>query len=268
MADPRLIAAVEALIHAAERPGYVPLIGISGAQGAGKTTLARAAAEALGAARLSLDDVYLTRAGREALARAVHPLFVTRGPPGTHDLHLLSRAVGALRGAGPDDRTPLPAFDKLADDRRPEADWPLFEGRPRAILIDGWLLGAAPQDAAALAAPVNALERDEDPQGIWRHAANARLAAAQPVLTHAFDAILMLKAPSFERVLDWRCEQQAGLAPGSLPTDERVRLGCFVAHFERITRHMLAGGARAETVVRLGPDRGIHAIDTNPGHGR
>ena len=271
MADPRLIAAADDLIRAAERPGHVPLIGISGAQGSGKTTLARAAAEALGAARLSLDDAYLTHADRRRLARDVHPLFITRGPPGTHDLDLLSRAVDALRGAGPDDRTPLPAFDKLEDDRRPEADWPLFEGRPRAILIDGWLLGAAPLDAAALAAPVNALERDEDPQGIWRRAANARLAAAQPVLTHAFDAVLMLQAPSFERVLDWRCEQQAGLlglAPGSLPADERARLERFVAHFERITRHMLAGGVRAETVVRLGPDRGVHAIDTNPGHGR
>lgn len=271
MTDPRLIAAVEALIRAAERPGHVPLIGISGAQGSGKTTLARAAAKALGAARLSLDDVYLTRPGREALARAVHPLFVTRGPPGTHDLDLLSCAVGALRGAGPGDQTPLPAFDKLADERRPEAEWPVFAGRPRAILIDGWLLGARRQADAELEAPVNALERDEDPDGVWRRAANRFLAQGQAVLTEGFDAVLFLKAPSFEVVLDWRCEQQAGLlgaASGSLPADERARLVRFVAHFERITRRMLAGGARAETVVRLGPDRGIHAIDTNPGHGR
>lgn len=271
MTDPRLIAAVETLMRAAESPGHVPLIGISGAQGSGKTTLASAAAEALEAAHLSLDDVYLTRAEREALAREVHPLFVTRGPPGTHDLDLLSRTVDALRAAGPADRTPLPAFDKLEDDRRPEAEWPVFEGRPRAILIDGWMLGATPQDEAALAAPVNALERDEDPQGTWRRTANAWLQAAQPALNHAFDAILLLRAPSFEEVLDWRCEQQAGLlgvAPGDLPADERVRLERFVAHFERITRHMLAGGVRAETVVRLGPDRGIHAVDTNPGRGR
>src|SRR5690606_6064425 len=100
-------------IEAAERPGHMPLIGISGAQGSGKTTLARAAAGALGCAHLSLDDVYLTRAERERMAHEVHPLFITRGPPGTHDLDLLAATFAALGAAGPDNTTALPAFDKL-----------------------------------------------------------------------------------------------------------------------------------------------------------
>ena len=99
MIEARLLDAVGSLAALHDRPDHIPLIGIAGAQGSGKTTLARAAAERLGAAHLSLDDVYLTRAERQALAREVHPLFAVRGPPGTHDLALLEGALAALRAA-------------------------------------------------------------------------------------------------------------------------------------------------------------------------
>ena len=258
MSDPRLIAAVETLIAQHARPGHVPLIAISGAQGSGKTTLARAVAARTGAVHLSLDDVYLTRVERDHLARTVHPLFATRGPPGTHDLALLNRVVDILSGAGPDDRTPLPAFDKLADDRLPPEAWPVFSGRPTAILLDGWCLGAAPQTAAALAEPVNGLERARDPDGRWRRAVNDQLAGPYRALFARFDALLFLRSPAFEVVLDWRCEQEAGLmglAPADLPEAARARLAGFIGHFERITRSMIAGGVAADVVVDLDRDR-------------
>lgn len=239
----------------ADRP---PLIGVSGAQGCGKTTLAREAAARLGGAAFSLDDVYLTRAERAALARDVHPLFATRGPPGTHDLDLADRTVAALRAAGPDQATALPAFDKLGDDRTAERDWPRARGRPAVILIDGWCLGATRQHPADLAAPVNALEREEDPNAIWRGYADEALAGRYQAFFRGFDAIVFLAAPSFDTVLDWRCEQEAGLmglGPASLPAARRADLSRFVQHFERITRHMLAGGVVAEAVVDLDPNR-------------
>ncbi|MFN3536760.1 MAG: kinase, partial [Brevundimonas sp.] len=143
-----------------------------------------------------------------------------------------------------------------------------FKGRPRAVLVDGWLIGATPQDADGLAAPVNALERTEDPDGVWRRAANARLAEAQALLNTGFDAVLFLKAPGFEVVLDWRCEQEAGLRgidPSALGKDDRADMARFIAHFERITGHMLAGGVRAATVVRLDRARRVMGVDTNGG---
>ena len=254
MIDARLLDAVGALINAHARPGHVPLIGIAGAQGSGKTTLARAAAERSGAAHLSLDDVYLTKAEREAKGRAAHPLYAVRGPPGTHDLGLLEATVEALRAAGADSRTVLPAFDKLADDRRPEAQWPVFAGRPSAVLVDGWCLGATAQAEADLTAPINALERERDGQGVWRCAVNAELGGSYADLFARLDAILFLKAPSFTAVLDWRCEQEAGLmglAPADLPAQRRAELVVFIQAFERITRHTLAGGVRAYVTVQL-----------------
>ncbi len=258
MIDARLLDAVGSLVAAHARPDHIPLIGIAGAQGSGKTTLVRAAAERFGAAHLSLDDVYLNIAERQTLARQVHPLFAVRGPPGTHDLALLEATVAGLRAAGPDSRTPLSAFDKLTDDRTPEASWPVFTGRPSAVLIDGWCLGATPQAAADLALPVNALEAEQDVQGRWRGAANAALAGPYAEAFARFDAILFLKAPSFDAVLDWRCEQEAGLMglpPAELPPSRRAELAVFIQHFERITRHMLTGGVRADVTVALDKQR-------------
>lgn len=260
MVDARLLDAVGSLVADHARPGHVPLIGIAGAQGSGKTTLARLAAERFGAAHLSLDDVYLTKAERVLKGRAVHPLFAVRGPPGTHDLKLLEATVAALRAAGPGDRTPLPTFDKLADDRRPENDWPVFAGRPSAVLIDGWCLGATPQADAELAAPINALEREQDGQRVWRRTVNAELAGPYAALFARFDAVLFLKAPSFDAVLDWRCEQEAGLMglpPADLPPERRAELAVFIQAFERITRSMLAGGVRADVTLALNFDRTI-----------
>ncbi len=235
-----------------------PRIAIVGAQGSGKTTLARTAARTFGAAQISIDDVYLTRAEREAMARDVHPLFVTRGPPGTHDLGLLADLMDRLSNAGPGEEVPLPDFDKRGDDRLPRDRWRAFRGRPSAILIDAWCLGAVAEDPAALEHPINALERDRDPDGGWRLAVNGFVGGAYADFAAGLDAIFFLKAPGFDVVLDWRCQQEAdllGVAPADLPGAERARLADFIQYFERITCRMLAGGAAADVTVSLDRNR-------------
>ena len=262
-AHPDLVDRVGRLIAdgPADRPA---LIAVVGAQGCGKTTLAREAAARFGAAQISIDDVYLTRAEREAMAREVHPLFLTRGPPGTHDLGLLQRLIDALSSAGPGDETPIPDFDKRGDDRYPPDRWRAFRGRPSAILIDAWCLAAPPEPEAALAEPVNALERDHDPDGRWRRAVNAFVAGPYAAFAGRFDAVVFLQAPGFEVVLDWRCQQEAdllGVAPDDLPADERARLAGFIQYFERVTRRMLSGGVRADVTVKLDRNRVPLAIE-------
>src|SRR5262252_5588246 len=81
--------------RAARRPR---IVAISGAQGSGKTTLATLLAERLSflgvrAASCSLDDFYYDRPTRAELARSVHPLLITRGVPGTHDVELCERVL-------------------------------------------------------------------------------------------------------------------------------------------------------------------------------
>ena len=136
-------------------------IGLAGAQSSGKSTIARAYAVAHpSVACLSLDDFYLGSRARARLAERVHPLFATRGVPGTHDVTGLVATIVGLGDSEPDDETLLPVFDKLADDPLPRDQWRRFRGRPAMILVEGWCIGALPQADAALAEPVNGLEHD------------------------------------------------------------------------------------------------------------
>ena len=266
MIDARLIDRIGRWIdqrtEAIGRDGPPPILGIAGSQGSGKSTLAKAVAERFGGASLSLDDVYLTKAERAAMAARVHPLFITRGPPGTHELGLLNRLLDRLQGAGPDDLTPLPRFDKLADDRAPEADWPVVKGRPRIIVLEGWCLGATPQAEADLVAPINILEARQDFEGEWRRAVNAALAQPYARLRARLDALIFLKAPGFDVVLDWRCEQEAGLRGQDVVSRERrAALAVFIQHYERLSRHMMTGGVKADMIVALDRNRGVRSLE-------
>jgi D-glycerate 3-kinase len=228
--------------------GRPVIVGINGAQGSGKSTLALFLLHwlrreiGLATACLSIDDIYLTRAERETLARDLHPLFVTRGVPGTHDTGLGDRLLDALTATGPPRTVGLPAFDKGRDDRLPEAQWPRVEAPVDVVLFEGWCVGARPQDAAALADPVNALEAGEDTGAVWRCAVNEHLGNDYARLFDRLDMLVMLRIPSFDKVLEWRGLQERKLRERSRTSDglADAELHRFVRHYERLTRHMLA----------------------------
>jgi D-glycerate 3-kinase len=236
----------------------IPIVGVAGSQGSGKTTLVRQlAATDPCIAAFSLDDVYLPHAYRQLIAKDVHPLFVTRGPPGTHNLMQLTETLDALQEATPTSATQLPAFDKVADNPLPESQRPVFKGKPSLILLDGWCVGATAQTDADLAEPVNALEENEDANGIWRREINANLAGGYQDVFSRLDAVLYLRPPSFEIVQDWRCQQEEGLLGRPLTDEDRARIACFIQHYERITRHMMAGGVRAAVMLQLDEERRV-----------
>lgn len=213
--------------------------GIGGLQGSGKSTLASQVA-ALGRSRglrvetLSIDDVYLTRSARLAMARDVHPLLATRGPPGTHDVAMACGLIDALKRGG---ACRLPRFDKIADDRLPASQWPTARDI-RLLILEGWFLKAPPQPDAELMAPINALERDEDIKGVWRRHCNTALGRDYPALWHRIDRLLWLQGPGFDVVPEWRWQQELALqAADPLRTAmSRPQVERFVQHFERISR--------------------------------
>lgn len=235
------------------------VVGINGAQGSGKSTLCHflevlLADRGLRAVTLSLDDLYLTRAERQEAARTIHPLFATRGVPGTHDVALGMAVLDAV-AAGRD--FTLPRFDKAIDDRAPQGV--AVAGQVDVLLLEGWCLGAVPQPDAALAQPVNTLEASEDAEGIWRGEVNRRLATDYAALFGRIDLLVMLTVQGFEAVRANRALQEEKLArrnPGGAGVMDQAALDRFVMHYERLTRATLAEmPARADILYRIGPDQ-------------
>lgn len=217
-------------------------LGVSGAQGSGKSTLAQQLAmmleiNKLSVEILSLDDFYLTRSEREKLAMDVHPLFKTRGVPGTHDLHSLVEAIKTIQEGG---SVQIPMFDKARDDRQPETR----EVKPPIdiLIVEGWCLGAIPQTTEELNPAINTLEEQEDSHGLWRDFVNQQLSGSDWRELHMLlDYLLYIKVPSFEMVLEWRGRQEQQLRESSndgagMNPDQLQR---FIMHYERITRQML-----------------------------
>jgi len=264
--SPELVLA-DRLADALARTRRRPLVvGICGAQGSGKSTLAEALARRFPrTATLSLDDLYLTRAERAALAQSQHPLFATRGVPGTHDVALGIATLDALRAG---ETTRLPRFDKAKDDRAPSDMWREACAPCDLVIFEGWCVGAVPQAEEALTEPVNDLERIEDPDGRWRRMVNAVLAGAYQDLFARLDLLILLAAPDWETVGRWRQEQEVGLrrtsGEGAGVMDEAA-VARFVQHYERLTRHILREmPARADMVLRLSADRSCREVQSAP----
>ncbi|WP_266171512.1 kinase [Dyella subtropica] len=221
------------------------LLGLSGLQGSGKSTLARELkrqAEARGWSTevLSLDDFYYNRSDREALAHQIHPLLRTRGVPGTHEIELLMSVLAALPTASDKLPVPYPRFDKGRDTRIPPSRWPKITRSPKLVILEGWALGIRPQLQSALEPPINELERNEDPDGTWRHWVNKQLRGYQP-LWRKLDALIVLQAPNWDVVRQWRSQQEEALLARHAPLAMDAKaMARFLAHYERLSRHALA----------------------------
>ncbi len=249
--------------------GTCLIVGINGAQGSGKSTLAALLQRLLGvlglhAAVLSIDDLYLSRSARRRLAEQVHPLLITRGVPGTHDLALGVALLQRLRTLAPGQVLALPRFDKLADEPAPQAAWPLQPGPVDVVLFEGWCVGTPAQTRTELQLPVNALEQDEDADGRWRTWVNNRLERDYPQLFGPLDCLIFLRTPDFERVFAWRQQQEtqlAGAAGHNAPAAmNRAALRRFIQHFERLSRHALTAlPPLADVCLELRADHSIAA---------
>ncbi len=230
-------------LKSTERP---MLVAINGCQGSGKSTLADFLVTwfncntTFNSVAVSIDDFYHSRDHRLQLAKDVHPLFATRGVPGTHDTALMKHTFSELlQGkAG----VSLPQFDKQTDDPIEKSLWPVTDQPIDIIIFEGWCVGSEAQQPYQLHQPVNELEEKEDSDGIWRRCVNSCLANEYQEVFAMIDYTVMLKAPSFADVYGWRLEQEQkllnkkGAGKGTFDEQQLVR---FISHFERITRENL-----------------------------
>jgi D-glycerate 3-kinase len=251
----RLWATSDHLLEA----GTPHILGLSGAQGSGKSTAVTRLQERLGdrLAVLSLDDFYLPLAERQHLADTVSPLLATRGVPGTHDIGWLTSTIERLRQSSPEDSASIPRFDKASDDRLPPSEWARITGRPDLIVVEGWCIGALAAPDFLSAPPLNEVERTDENMACRRFQ-QAALTGPYLDLWRTFDAFMHLVPPSWETVAVWRKQQEIanlGLGSDPLPADRAAWVDRFIQHYERITRDMAAGHRMPGDVVQLDAQR-------------
>lgn len=244
------------------------LIGINGAQGTGKSTLAKLLSSLLASnghrvANLSIDDFYYSKAKRQDLAKEIHPLLRSRGVPGTHDVDLALRVLKQLVEAGPEQQVCLPGFDKSVDDCRAVEACEQLRGPVDLIILEGWCVGVKPQPRDKLSPAINELESNEDSDGRWRNYVNQQLAGAYQTLFEKLHILLVLQAPGFEQVFEWRSLQEEKLrlhaAKDASGLMDQKAIERFIQHFERLTRHCLRTlPASADHVFQLDAEHRIH----------
>ncbi|MDC3132135.1 hypothetical protein OA542_00160 [Opitutae bacterium] len=245
------------------------VVAINGAQGTGKSTFSRFLSNffreraSLNACVLSLDDLYLSRADRLALGERVHPLFATRGVPGTHDTQLGMELIKTLttRESG---SVYTPRFRKEIDDRAEESEWYSVELPVDVVLFEGWCVSARAESEASLSEPINKFEAETDAGGNWRHYVNNCLEYEYRNLFAMVDHTIMLRVPNFDCILKWRMEQEdklrfecEALADGAKHHFmSEAELKHFIAHFERLTRWMLRDmPSFADVILDFNEDR-------------
>lgn len=226
----QLLGALTTQLFSLPKPA---IIGITGAQGTGKSSLAallvtELVSRGLHCAAVSLDDYYLPQQTRTRLACQVHPLLAQRGVPGTHEI---TRALGDAEQVLAGQPVTLPVFDKALDERcadRPAVTLDL-------LIVEGWCLGLQPQSAEELVRPLNQLEASEDPHSHWRQYVNQQLAGPYQSYFRMLRPLIWLKAPDWSSICRWRERQEQQLWQHRSAGMSAAQLQRFMLFFQRLT---------------------------------
>ena len=186
------------------------IIGITGAQGSGKTTLSNIiklylSKQKINCLILCIDDFYLTKSERLRLSISVHPLCRTRGVPGTHNIDLLYETLSKLSNPSSYTSLLLPLFSKSKDDTLSTNEWIKYTDKPDIIIFEGWCLGARPNFVNLNY--INDLERYRDRDSVWKKWSIEKCKSYLKVWDF-YDHLIMIKPTNFTSVLRSRWKQE------------------------------------------------------------
>jgi D-glycerate 3-kinase len=235
------------------------IIGLAGGQGSGKTTISSILTLILqkyfklNVFKVSIDDFYKTRKDRRLLANNKHPLLMTRGVPGTHDIDLMLSFFEKIKAKN-FKSLEVPAFNKAIDDRCPKNLWYKVKSKPDVVIFEGWCVGARAQSSSQLKKPINSLEKTYDQGAKWRVHVNNQLKTKYKRLFGQLDGLLYLKAKNFNLLREWRLKQEKKLW---IQTKNKKNLKImssgdiinFMQTYQRITQQMFKDALKDSSVI-------------------
>ena len=242
-----------------KKKGKTLFLGLSASQGSGKTTVAGILKIILktffkrNVCVISIDDFYKTLNDRNKMAEKKHPLFKTRGVPGTHDIDLIKSFFISIKKKKFKKAT-LPKFNKSIDDRLKKKYWYKINQRPEIVLLEGWCVGAKAESASSLNKPVNTLEKYEDQYLVWRKFVNEKLKKEYKKLFSMIDYYIFMKVPNFKIVFEWRMLQEKKLKrkfyyKKKIMTYSGIKR--FIMFYQRITLQMVKELSKSASIVML-----------------
>ncbi len=226
-----------------KRPYFV---GLAGGQGTGKTTISSLIRIILtkyfklNVFRISIDDFYKTRKERINLSKRVHPMFLIRGVPGTHDINMMLNFFRKSKSKN-FKRLKLPTFNKAIDDRFNKNKWYDLKKRPDVIIFEGWCVGAKSEKNNTLTKTINLMEKEKDQRQIWRKYVNHQLKSKYKNLYSQLNCLIYLKAKNFSLLQKWRLKQERKLWVKSKTKSKIMSRGDvlnFMQTYQRITQNM------------------------------
>ena len=242
-----------------KKKGRTLILGLSGSQGSGKTTVTGILQIILkkffkkNIYVISIDDFYKTLRDRNRMSQQKHSLFKTRGVPGTHDINLIKNFFISVKRKK-FKKIKLPKFNKSIDDRSKKNYWHNINKRPEIIILEGWCVGAKPQIISSLRKPVNILERHEDKDLIWRKYANEKLKKEYKEVFAMIDYFIFMKVPNFKIVFKWRLLQESKLRK-KLHYKKKIMtysaIKRFIMFYQRITLQMMKDLSKSASIVLL-----------------
>jgi len=235
------------------------IIGLAGGQGTGKTTVSSIIKLILikyfklKVFKISIDDFYKTRKERIRLSKKIHPLLMTRGVPGTHDISLMLDFFKSVKKIN-FKFLMLPKFDKSIDDRFKKNQWYKVKSKPDVIIFEGWCVGAKSQKNIELKKPINSLEKIEDKAMKWRKYVNFQLAGKYKTFNNMLDCLLYLKAKNFSLLRRWRIKQEKKLFLKSKNKKNSKVMNknevlSFMMTYQRITEQMFKSATKFSSIV-------------------
>jgi len=242
-----------------KKKGKTLFLGLSGGQGSGKTTVTeilKIILKKFFKRKIyvsSIDDFYKTLKDRNTMSYLTHPLFKTRGVPGTHDIYLIKKFFNFIKKRN-FRKFRLPKFDKSMDDRLKKRYWQNVNKRPEIVILEGWCVGAKPQADHLLKNPINILEKNEDKNLIWRKYVNKKLKKEYKKIFNMIDHVIFIKIPNFNLVFKWRLLQENKLKKkigfkNRIMSYNAVRR--FIMYYQRITLQMVKDLSKSASIVIL-----------------